>query len=122
MNTIFDFLSDILFTKNKKAFQNIDDSKSFSPFLIYRWISMYSPDCALFVNKISKFISLFDNKIDLYNFLVAVVPQKPRKNINYIKKIKDETKPKKDEVDIVSLLSKRYEISKREVKEYLSIE
>lgn len=122
MSTIFDFLNDILFSKNKTAFQSIDDSKTFSPFLINRWISMYSPECALVINKISKYVSVFDNKIDLYNFFVAVIPKKNKRNINYIKKIKDEAKPKQDNIDLVSLLSKKHEISKREIKEYLAIE
>lgn len=122
MSTIFDFLNDILFSKKKEAFKSVDDNKAFSPYLINRWISMYSPEMALVINDLGKYISLFDNKIDLYNFFVAVIPKKSRKNISYIKKIKDNVKAKKDEPDIVTLLSKKHEISKREIKEYLSIE
>jgi hypothetical protein len=83
---------------------------------------MYSPDCALMVNSIGKYISTFENKLDFYNLLVAVIPKKVRKNISYVKKIKDETKSNEDSIDLVGLLSKKHEISKREVKEYLSIE
>jgi hypothetical protein len=122
LSTIFDFLNDILFSKKKEAFKSVDDNKAFSPYLINRWISMYSPEMALVINNLGKYISLFDNKIDLYNFFVAVIPKKSRKNISYIKKIKDNVKAKKDEPDIVALLSKKHEISKREIKEYLSIE
>ena len=122
MSTIFDFLNDILFSKKKEAFRSVDDNKAFSPFLLNRWISMYSPGMALVVNNIGKYISLFDDKVDLYNFFVAVIPKMPRKNINYIKKIKDNVKTKNDESDFVALLSKKHEISKREIKEYLSIE
>jgi len=122
LSTIFDFLNDILFSKKKEAFKSVDDNKAFSPYLINRWISMYSPEMALVINDLGKYISLFDNKIDLYNFFVAVIPKKSRKNISYIKKIKDNVKAKKDEPDIVTLLSKKHEISKREIKEYLSIE
>lgn len=122
MSTIFDFLNDILFSKKKEAFRSVDDSKAFSPYLLNRWISMYSPEMALVINNIGKYISLFDDKVDLYNFFIAVIPRMPRKNINYIKKIKDNVKTKNDEPDFVALLSKKHEISKREIKEYLSIE
>jgi len=121
LNTIFDFLNDILFSKKKTAFQSVDDAKLFSPFLVNRWISMYSPECAIVINKLAKYISVFENKQDLYNFLVTMVPKVSKRNINYIKKIKED-KNKKEEVDFVSLLSKKHEISKREIKEYLLIE
>lgn len=85
--TIFDIISGILFKKNKTLLDNVDDTKQFQPFLVNRWISMHSGNDATLVNEtVNKFGHVFNNKSDLYRFMVDVFPTYRFKKIPYIKK------------------------------------
>lgn len=115
---IFDHLNDILFTKESKSLQNIEDEGDFQPFLINRWVSMYSPELAYVINETSnKYHSIFPEKRDMYTFLKAILPQMKRKRINYIKKPKKE---KEDLQECVDLLARSLEISKKEIINYIN--
>lgn len=114
--TIFDIVSSVLFTKKKNCLSSHDQESAFSPYLLNRWASMYSPDVACRANILNKYLGVFDNKVDLYNLFVAVLPKVAPKRIQYFKK-------NKKDVDIdnnIELLSKSYEISKREVANYIA--
>jgi hypothetical protein len=115
--TIFDFINDVLFTK-KNTMQSLDDESTFSPYMLNRWISMYSPAMARDCNIINKYLGAFENKKDLFNLFVATFKKVPFKRINYIKKHKEE---KKEECEQLDLLAKSYELSKREIKQYLEL-
>ena len=115
--TIFDFINDVLFTK-KNTMQSLDDENTFSPYMLNRWISMYSPAMARDCNIINKYLGAFENKKDLFNLFVATFKKVPFKRINYIKKHKEE---KKEECEQLDLLAKSYELSKREIKQYLEL-
>jgi hypothetical protein len=116
--TIFDYLNDILFTKGDKSFKNIEDEADFQPYLVNRWISMYSPEVAYLINETTnKYYSTFTEKHDIFKLLRSVIPKMSRKRINYIKK------PKKDKENIqecVDLLAKNLEISKKEIYIYIN--
>ena len=115
--TIFDHLNDILFTKGNKSLQNVEDEGDFSPFLVNRWISMYSPELAYVVNETTnKYYDVFPEKRDTYRLLKAVIPKMKRKRINYIKKVK---KDKEDMQECIDLLSQSLEISKKEIINYI---
>jgi len=114
--TIFDFISDVLFTK-KKSLSSVDEESDFSPFLLNRWISMYSPAQALISNTVNKYLSSFTNKSDLYSFFIAVFDKCPSKKIQYYKKIKSENNATNNEN--ILLLAKNKELSTREIKEYI---
>jgi len=116
--TIFDFINDVLFTKKKNTLQSLDDENVFSPYMLNRWISMYSSAMTHDCNTINKYLGVFENKRDLFNLFVATFKKVPFKRINYIKKYKEE---KKEECEQLDLLAKSYELSKREIKQYLEL-
>jgi hypothetical protein len=114
--TIFDIVSSVLFTKKKNCLISQDQESAFSPYLLNRWASMYSPAVAVRANILNKYLGIFDNKVDLYNLFVAVLPKVTPKKIQYFKKVKKD-------VDIdsnIELLSKSYEVSKREITNYIA--
>jgi len=116
--TIFDVIKDILFTKKQTCFNTVDEEGDFIPFLVNRWLSMYSSQVALTSNIINKYLGVFDNKKDLYSLFMALFPKVPAKKINYIKKIKENKDDK--ELDTVSLIAKNKELSQREILDYIS--
>jgi hypothetical protein len=116
--TIFDFISGIIFTKKKDLFKAVDEELEFSPYLINRWISMYSPQTALLCNTINKYLGIFDNKSDLYSLFFCLFPQLPFKKIQYFKKVKQEAH-KIDDM-LVKIASSK-ELSLREIKLYYSM-
>jgi len=115
--TIFDYISSILFTKNKVQISTIDTENDFSPYLVNRWISMYSPSCAKFSNLINKYIGAL-NKSELYSLFIAVFDRVTNKKINYFKKRKEE---EKENIELIKKIANAKEISSREVKEYFKL-
>ena len=89
--TIFDTLNSVLFKKNNNCLSTIDEESEFSPFMLNRWISMYSSNMAVYCNTINKYLGIFERKKDIFNLFAAVIPAVPSKRINYIKR-KKETK------------------------------
>lgn len=115
MNTIFDYVGAILHTKDRSTFTSVDNEQGFQPFMINRWISMYSPEMATVVNTTTnKYASLFRNKQELFNFYVSIYPKLRNKRIAYIKKAKTET-PKEGADDLLRMIASAMEISQREV-------
>ena len=112
--TIFDQIGDVLFTKKKKCLDNIVDEGDYSPFMVNRWISMYSPEyCVLINNTVNWMHPVLETKTDHYKFIHAVLPKAKWKRINYVKKKKpDDSEQKQD----VSALASTLELSEREVK------
>jgi hypothetical protein len=115
--TIFDFISSVLFTKKKTCLNSVDEEGEFSPYMLNRWCSMYSPTTATFSNILNKYIGIFNNKKDLYNLFVAVMPRVTSKRISYIKKVKE---TKKEENTDIELIANNLELSKREINEYIA--
>jgi len=111
--TIFDFIGSILYTK-KKTLNTVEEESEFSPYLVNRWASMYSPSLIQACNTINKYLSVFESKKDLYNLFVAVFPKVPNKKITYFKRKKVDEKENESNID---LLAKSKEISKREILE-----
>ena len=62
--TIFDFISNIAYTKNKNCLNTVDEESEFQPFLVNRWLSMYSPSMAKLSNTLNKYIGIFESKKD----------------------------------------------------------
>jgi hypothetical protein len=116
--TIFDFISNILFTKNKDNI-DLDDESEFTPFIVNRWLSMYSPHIVNICNYINKYQGIFDNKQDLYKLFFGIFPRVPSKKITYFKRIK-ETKDQSNN-DTLKLMAKTRELSLREIKEYVEL-
>lgn len=117
--TVFDILNCILYTKNKDCMSNIDDEAEFNTYMINRWISMYSPDLANFVNETTnKYSCIFSTRKELFDFYVSIFPAVEFKKINYIKKPSKEKNKGDGKVNKNILIAKAREISAREVKSY----
>jgi len=113
METIFDFLNCILFTKNKKSLTQ-ENNSVYTPFMINRWCSFYSKDLSKFVNlTVNKFSNF--SKDEHFVFLKNFLPKLPFKKIDYNKKkITD-----KDEQPELTILARNLELSKREINHYI---
>jgi len=118
--TIFDIISDILTTKKKNLLNSFDEESEFQPFLVNRWLSMYSPQIALKCNIINKYLSTFDNKKDLYSLFCSVIPKSSFKKITYFKKKKQEPSENDEGQDTISKLAQFKELSRREIREYVN--
>jgi hypothetical protein len=114
---IFDFISSVLFTKEKNCLQTVDQESEFSPYMLNRWVIMYSPSVAVFSNILNKYLSVFESKTDLYNLFVGVLPQVKSKRITYIKKVKQE---KVEENLDIKLIANNLELSEREINQYIA--
>jgi hypothetical protein len=113
--SLFDHLSNI--TDRKTSWENLSevDRKSFSPFMINRFLSMNS-DYIELVNDFQKYAIGQLSAKEVYNFYSEVLPKKKQFN-KYIKGKKEE----KYNTELVELLSNHFVISKREVLEYLDM-
>ena len=111
--TLFDWLNQILL--HKKRWEDFDESeqKTFNTFMINRFLSM-SSDFVDAVNICQVHTYQMKNK-DVYNLYKHLFP-KQKKFLRYIKCKKDKF-PKK----LLSFLSNHFEVSQREVAEYLEI-
>lgn len=113
--SLFDHLSNI--TDRKTSWEALSevDRKSFSPFMINRFLSMNS-DFIELVNEFQKYAIGQLSAKEVYNFYSEVLPKKKQFN-KYIKGKKEE----KYNPELVELLSNHLVISKREVLEYLDM-
>ena len=113
--SLFDHLSNI--TDRKTSWEKLSevDRKSFSPFMINRFLSMNS-DFIELVNEFQKYAIGQLSAKEVYNFYSEVLPKKKQFN-KYIKGKKEE----KYNPELVELLSNHLVISKREVLEYLDM-
>ena len=118
MITIFDYINDVLFFKQKNLLQNVDDSDSFNPYLVNRWVSMYSPECAVVINSTVNWLyPIFNTSQAQYSFLVDILPRMSRRRINYIKKKK--TSSSEISRETIELLARNLELSEREISLYV---
>jgi len=118
MVTVFDFLNDIITTKKGNLLDNIDNENQFNLYMICRWLSMYSPAYAQLINEtVNQYYTVFNTKQEWYDFLVKIIPRGHSRGIRYIKKQK---KPPIDNFKgIVKFLATRFELSQREITQYL---
>jgi hypothetical protein len=116
----FDILSNILFFKKKNCFKVEEDEKHFSPFIINRWVSMYSPSLAKQANITNKYLGIFETKYQAYTFFLSFFDKVQSKKINYIKR-KKEDNSNNEQNDITLQLSKNFEISSREIRNYINV-
>jgi len=113
--TIFDIISNILFTKKQSTLQSVDEESAFVPYILNRWLSMHSPTAAETSNVINKYIGLFDTKQELYQLFYHVFPRFSFKKINYIKK----KKPEIEENSNTKNIAQKLELSQREILQYI---
>jgi hypothetical protein len=117
---LFDLLDRLLFSK-KPIDINIGD-EAVHPYIINRWISMYSPQMATVINSTGNWLySVFDNdQVAYFKFLQRFLPRVQNKRIYYIKK--EKKGPVTEEDDNIKLLASNLELSEREIKLLLEYE
>lgn len=87
-----DYVKNIIFHKKKHTSKNIEDLKTYNPFMVNRWVSMFDGESANIINQTSNKINYFNNDKEMqYKMLLNVVPKKKSKMIDYIKKQIEET-------------------------------
>lgn len=118
---IFDYIDIIAFKKKKPTEFKCEMGDAFSVFMINRWLSMCNNTYVNVVNETSnKYATCIGTRDEQYQFLYNVMPQARKQKINYIKKAKKEKDlENKDNINMIKLLAKKYEISEHEVNEML---
>lgn len=113
--TIFQHLSGIKEKKESWTSLSDMDKKSFSPFIINRWLSM-NLDLLPIVNILQKYTIGFLSARDVYKVYLDFLPKKK----TFDKYVKG-SKSSKYNKDVLEYLSKWYGVSQREVTDYLEI-
>ena len=113
--TIFDHLAGITFKKIKWEDLTEADQKSFSPYLINRWLSM-SPELIEIVDMFQHYTIGPLTKEHVYKLYFDVLP-KGKFFSKYIKGKKSD----KYNTELVSFIAKHFEIAKNEAEEYISL-
>lgn len=109
--TIFDFINSILHTKQCKDIE-ISDYNSYSPFIVNRFLSQYSPDVSYIVNHtVNKNCESNSDKDYHFKFMTNVLPKLKSKFIRYIKK-------KNEKNNDYTKCANLHEVSKREIDLY----
>lgn len=118
--TLFTTLNDIIQHKRGNVLYDMEAEKEYSPYMINRWLSMYSQDYALIINEtVNRFWGNFTVKLDHYQFLCKVLPTNISRPIQYIKKEKSEKV--KENKEAIEFLARNFELSHREIKEYIAM-
>tara|TARA_R110001592_G_scaffold40088_4_gene131828 strand:+ start:21682 stop:22122 length:441 start_codon:yes stop_codon:yes gene_type:complete len=111
--TIFDHLANITFKKTDWNTLSELDQKSFSPYLINRWLSM-NIDLIEIVDMFQQYTIGPLSKKHVYQLYCDVLPKQKM----YSKYIKGK-KSKDYNNDLLGLLTQHYQISKRDAKTYI---
>ena len=113
--TIFDWINQILV--NKKSWDSFSekDQKTFSPFIINRWLSM-DEEFVEVVNYFQKYAIGTLEPREVYKWYCDILPRGKRFN-KYIKGKKD----KKYDPELINIMSEYFLCSKTEAKENLSL-
>ena len=113
--TIFDWINQILI--DKKHWDSFDESdqKTFSPFIINRWLSM-DEEFVEVVNYFQKYAIGTLEPREVYKWYSDFLPKGKRFN-KYIKGKKD----KKYDPELINIMCKYFQCSKIESKENLSL-
>ena len=113
--TIFDHISGI--TSKKKAWDKLSeaDQKSFSPYIINRWLSMH-PDLIETIDMLQRYTIGPLNKKHVYQLYYDVLP-----NANVRAKYIKGKKMDKYNKDLVNFVKDNYQINSREAEEYVDL-
>ena len=113
--TIFDWINQMLVTKKHWDEFTEDEQKKFSPFIINRWLSM-DKDFIEFVNVFQKYAIGTLEPREVYKWYCDVLPKGKRFN----KYIKNKSNKKYDN-KLINIISKHFEVSKKEINIYMSL-
>ena len=113
--TIFDHLANITWKKTPWDKLNESSQKSFSPYLINRWLSM-NPDLIEIVDMFQQYTIGPLSKKHVYQLYLDFLP-KAKMFAKYIKGKKMDKYNK----DLVKIIGEHYQIPKTEAEEYITI-
>lgn len=111
--TLFDHLKNIFVTKTNWNKLSDADKKTWNSFMVNKYISMQGGTESILVNTLQKYN--VDPEIQ-YRFYKSVLPAGSRQ----IKYIKGSGKTK-EQAEMIDILAKQMEISKREAGEYIDL-
>lgn len=116
--TIFDQIKAIAFTKQHVDVMQTD--QPVSPYMIQRWLSMYSPQVAMLVNATTNqtWNAIVADPQMFVNLFETIVPRLPFARISYIKKPQIE-QPKDNKTDVIEMIAHLFQISQREALQYI---
>lgn len=116
--TIFDQIKTIAFTKGHVDVMQTD--QPVSPYMLQRWLSMYSPQMARLINATSNqhWDPLASDPQMFVNLLEVAVPKLQFKRISYIKKPINE-KSEDTDAPTVEAVANLLFISQREARQYI---
>ena len=110
--TIFDWFKQVTYIKDPWSSFSDEDKATFNPYMMHRLVSMYEPYIEL-ANYLQQFWQLKPDQI--YLIYCKYLPE----NKIFAKYIKS-TKPKTNN-ELLEVLSNYFQVSTREIKEYLHI-
>ena len=113
--TIFDWINQMLVNKKHWDEFTEDEQKKFSPFIINRWLSMDNEFIEI-VNYFQKYSIGILKSREVYKWYCDILPKGKRFN-KYIKS----KKHKKYDKKLISIVSKYFEISKKETETYIDL-
>lgn len=106
--TLFDHLEGITYKKTKWSELSESDTKTFSVYMINRFLSM-NPDLTEFVNDLQRYSLTVLSPKEVYSLYLDVLPKK-KLFFKYIKASKEE----RYDSNLIQLISKHYECNKSE--------
>jgi len=123
MATIFDFLQDIISKKKGNLLDDIDNEIIFQPYMVSRWLSMFSTKSHSLINATTnRLYPIFNRKKDWYKMFLILIPKERFHKIFYIRKTKEKVSKESVENDkVIEFLAKNQQISKREIKMYIEM-
>jgi len=120
----FQLQNKLFYSDKRKSAEFLDSEgeQSFVPFLLNRWLTMYSKDTVGFTNEtLNKYCGIFDtDKQKTYRLYYNLIPRLKFKRINYIKKVKKD-KAAQEDLDQLKLIARNKNISVRELKIYRNL-
>ena len=118
--TLFDILKNVLYQKKKNLLDNQEDEADLQPYIIQRWLSMYSGDMTKMLNEtVNKNYQVYTDKQMWHSMLLDLIPKSKFKKIDYIKKPEKKKKVASVRDDVIKSIANANELSTREVKCYL---
>jgi hypothetical protein len=117
-DNIFDYIDSILYKKSLKN-SDVEHSVQYSPYLINRWLSMYSIGIANIINSTVNSYGSVLSKEEHFRFLNALISKCSKKKISYIKKVKQASDKNLEDIkELVDVM----ELSEREIEELIDLE
>lgn len=110
MRNVFDWVKEINTKKSPIDSFSTEDWDQWNSYVVHRVLSM-NPDYLSLVNEVQKLPP--DNKKQIYSIYKEYIP----KNNKWSKYVKSTVKPRNK--DLIELLKGYYQLSSREVKEYI---